>query len=64
MGSVATYFNVNISSPNTPGLRDLQAPETLDALLKRAQNARGAPPKSRRFSSSSRRTLPMPTCPR
>jgi dihydroorotate dehydrogenase len=42
MGSVATYFNVNISSPNTPGLRDLQAPETLDALLKRALTARGA----------------------
>jgi dihydroorotate dehydrogenase len=42
MGSVATYFNLNISSPNTPGLRDLQAPETLDALLKRALTARGA----------------------
>ena len=42
MGSVATYFNLNISSPNTPGLRDLQAPETLDALLKRVLTARGA----------------------
>lgn len=42
MGSVASYFTVNISSPNTPGLRDLQAPETLDALLKRALTARGA----------------------
>ena len=42
MGPVASYFTVNISSPNTPGLRDLQAPEALDALLKRVQAARGA----------------------
>ena len=27
MAPVASYFTVNISSPNTPGLRDLQAPE-------------------------------------
>jgi dihydroorotate dehydrogenase len=32
---VADYFAVNISSPNTPGLRDLQGPERLDALLER-----------------------------
>lgn len=31
--SVARYFTVNISSPNTPGLRDLQARESLAALL-------------------------------
>ncbi len=31
--SVADYFTVNISSPNTPGLRDLQAPKELDSLL-------------------------------
>ncbi len=30
---VASYFMINISSPNTPGLRDLQAPEALDELL-------------------------------
>ena len=30
---VADYFTVNISSPNTPGLRDLQDPETLNELL-------------------------------
>ena len=42
MGPVASYLTVNISSPNTPGLRDLQAPEALDALLKRVQAARGA----------------------
>ena len=44
MGPVASYFTVNISSPNTPGLRDLQAPAALDALLKRVQAARGALP--------------------
>ncbi|MBO0740000.1 MAG: quinone-dependent dihydroorotate dehydrogenase, partial [Hyphomicrobiaceae bacterium] len=32
---VAGYFCVNISSPNTPGLRDLQAPLALDDLLGR-----------------------------
>jgi dihydroorotate dehydrogenase len=37
MAPVASYLTVNISSPNTPGLRDLQAPDTLDALLKRIQ---------------------------
>jgi dihydroorotate dehydrogenase len=40
MAEVARYFTVNISSPNTPGLRDLQAPEALDQLLKRVQEAR------------------------
>ncbi len=44
MGAVASYFTVNISSPNTPGLRDLQAPEALDLLLKRVQSARAALP--------------------
>ncbi len=42
MAQVASYFTINISSPNTPGLRDLQAPEALDALLKRVQAARSA----------------------
>lgn len=32
---LASYFTVNVSSPNTPGLRDLQAPAALDALLSR-----------------------------
>jgi len=44
MAEVASYFTINISSPNTPGLRDLQAPEALDALLKRVQEARAALP--------------------
>lgn len=37
---VADYFAINISSPNTPGLRDLQGPEELDALLERVMAAR------------------------
>jgi dihydroorotate dehydrogenase len=31
----ADYFTVNVSSPNTPGLRDLQTPDRLNALLQR-----------------------------
>ena len=42
MSPVADYLTINISSPNTPGLRDLQAPEALAALLERTQEARGA----------------------
>lgn len=40
MGPVASYFTVNISSPNTPGLRDLQAPRKLGELLDKVQEAR------------------------
>lgn len=37
---VASYITVNISSPNTPGLRDLQQSEALDDLLARVIAAR------------------------
>jgi dihydroorotate dehydrogenase len=37
---VASYFTINVSSPNTPGLRDLQAPAALDALLSRILQVR------------------------
>jgi dihydroorotate dehydrogenase len=37
---VASYFAVNISSPNTPGLRDLQQASALDDLLARVVAAR------------------------
>jgi dihydroorotate dehydrogenase len=37
---VASYFTVNVSSPNTPGLRDLQAPAALVELLGRLLEAR------------------------
>jgi dihydroorotate dehydrogenase len=40
MAPVASYVTVNISSPNTPGLRDLQAPRKLDELLGKVQAAR------------------------
>ena len=38
--SLADYFTVNISSPNTPGLRDLQHEAQLDDLLARVMAAR------------------------
>ncbi len=37
---VASYFTINISSPNTPGLRDLQQAAALDDLLARVLDAR------------------------
>ena len=37
---VVSYFTVNISSPNTPGLRDLQQAAALDDLLVRVAAAR------------------------
>jgi dihydroorotate dehydrogenase len=37
---VASYFTVNVSSPNTPGLRNLQQAEALDDLLARVIEAR------------------------
>ena len=37
---VASYFTVNISSPNTPGLRDLQQGKMFDELLARVMDAR------------------------
>ncbi|BCP51678.1 dihydroorotate dehydrogenase (quinone) [Kaistia sp. 32K] len=39
---IASYFTVNVSSPNTPGLRDLQAKGALDELLSRVLEARDA----------------------
>src|SRR5205823_14971273 len=40
LAPVASYFSVNISSPNTPGLRGLQQGEMLDSLLARVVDAR------------------------
>jgi dihydroorotate dehydrogenase len=42
MAGRAAYLTVNISSPNTPGLRALQDRGALDALLGRVMAARGA----------------------
>jgi len=46
MAPVASYLTVNISSPNTPGLRALQDAAALDALLEAVMAARpaGGPP--------------------
>lgn len=41
MGSLADYLTVNISSPNTPGLRALQDRGALDALLAAVMESRG-----------------------
>ncbi|GAB4357503.1 MAG: quinone-dependent dihydroorotate dehydrogenase [Oricola sp.] len=40
--TLASYFTINISSPNTPGLRDLQGREQLAGLLARIREARHA----------------------
>jgi dihydroorotate dehydrogenase len=46
MAPVADYLTINISSPNTPGLRALQEADALDALLAGVMDARapGGPP--------------------
>lgn len=40
LAPLASYITVNISSPNTPGLRALQVGEALDSLLARVVEAR------------------------
>ncbi|SFK03703.1 quinone-dependent dihydroorotate dehydrogenase [Methylocapsa palsarum] len=42
LADAADYFTVNVSSPNTPGLRDLQRAGALDDLLARVLDARDA----------------------
>jgi len=41
LASLATYLTINISSPNTPGLRALQSRSALEDLLRRSIAARG-----------------------
>ena len=40
--AVSDYLAINVSSPNTPGLRDLQRREALDELIARVVEARDA----------------------
>lgn len=47
LGPVCDYISINVSSPNTPGLRNLQARATLDDLLARVVEARDALPSRR-----------------
>lgn len=42
LAPVADFLTINVSSPNTPGLRDLQAESALDDLVARALEARDA----------------------
>ena len=44
MTGIADYLTVNISSPNTPGLRELQDESALDALLQAVMEMRGVGP--------------------
>ncbi len=40
LAGLVDFFTVNISSPNTPGLRALQGKSTLEELMRRVQTAR------------------------
>ena len=51
--ATADYVTVNISSPNTPGLRDLQGEASLDQLLTELVNARET------LSSTHRKRVPL-----
>jgi dihydroorotate dehydrogenase len=42
LADVCDYISINVSSPNTPGLRNLQGRATLDDLLGRVVEARAA----------------------
>ncbi|MFD5215195.1 quinone-dependent dihydroorotate dehydrogenase [Microbacterium sp. NPDC058345] len=44
LAPLADYLAINVSSPNTPGLRGLQAVETLAPLLRAVKDAAGATP--------------------
>ncbi|WP_293772026.1 quinone-dependent dihydroorotate dehydrogenase [uncultured Corynebacterium sp.] len=43
LGDLANYLVVNVSSPNTPGLRDLQAVESLRPILQAVQESTSVP---------------------
>ena len=43
MGDLADFLVVNVSSPNTPGLRDLQAVESLRPILSAVQECTAVP---------------------
>lgn len=48
LGPYADYVTVNVSSPNTPGLRDLQAAKALDELIAGLQTVRAEMPEEAR----------------
>ena len=51
---VADYIAINVSSPNTPGLRELQRPEQLETLLATLQA------RNLELSGQTKRAAPMP----
>ncbi|GIW43601.1 MAG: dihydroorotate dehydrogenase (quinone) [Candidatus Binatia bacterium] len=54
LAPIADYVCVNVSSPNTPGLRDLQGPERLSELLDRLET------ENRRLVATGQRSAPCP----
>ena len=48
LGAHADYLVVNVSSPNTPGLRDLQSKKFLEKLMRKVREARDSLPDGRR----------------
>ncbi len=44
LGSLSDYAVINVSSPNTPGLRELQSPLQLRRLIKRLRQLPSCPP--------------------
>lgn len=44
LSGLADFFTLNVSSPNTPGLRGLQTGEALDDLLRKVNDVRWAEP--------------------
>ena len=44
LSGLADFFTLNISSPNTPGLRNLQGAQALDDLMKRINDTRWTEP--------------------
>ena len=59
-----SYFTVNVSSPNTPGLRDLQHEAALDDLLARVIAARDEAARTRRAGAAEDRAGSRPRGPR
>ncbi len=44
LSSLADYVVINVSSPNTPGLRDLQSSKQLRRLIKQLKSLKSSPP--------------------
>jgi len=59
LGQYADYFVVNVSSPNTVGLRDLQRREILINLLTRCKAARDSELERRRRVDKNDTSLPL-----